>query len=64
MSESRPARGKTWDFVHSIAGDGRRTPGIAHRGIARPEDFEVLEIVSPAEFKTRVVEAPKQAAAT
>ena len=34
-------------------------PGIAHREIACSEDFEVLEIVSPADFKTRVVEGPK-----
>jgi hypothetical protein len=50
------------------AGHGQRTirkgdcinqiPGIAHREIACSEDFEVLEIVSPANFKTRIVEAP------
>ena len=33
-------------------------PGIAHREIACSEDFEVLEIVAPADFKTRIVEAP------
>lgn len=38
-------------------------PGIKHREIACSDDFEVLEIVSPGEFKTRVVEAPKAAAA-
>jgi uncharacterized protein YjlB len=38
-------------------------PGIKHREIACSEDFEVLEIVSPADFATRVVEAPKAAAA-
>jgi len=39
-------------------------PGIPHREIACSDDFEVLEIVAPADFKTRVVEAPpaKQAA--
>ena len=37
-------------------------PGIAHREIACSEDFEVLEIVSPADFKTRVVEGPKSVA--
>ena len=39
-------------------------PGIAHREIACSDDFEVLEIVAPADFKTRIVEAPetKQAA--
>ena len=38
-------------------------PGIKHREIACSEDFEVLEIVAPANFKTRVVEAPKAQAA-
>jgi mannose-6-phosphate isomerase-like protein (cupin superfamily) len=38
-----------------------QTPGIRHREIACSEDFEVLEIVSPADFKTRVVEAPGSA---
>ena len=38
-------------------------PGIAHREIACSEDFEVLEIVAPANFKTRVVEGPKKAQA-
>jgi quercetin dioxygenase-like cupin family protein len=38
-------------------------PGIPHREIACSKDFEVLEIVGPADFKTRVVEAPKQQAA-
>ena len=39
-------------------------PGIPHREVACSDDFEVLEIVAPADFKTRVVEAPptKQAA--
>jgi mannose-6-phosphate isomerase-like protein (cupin superfamily) len=36
-----------------------QTPGIRHREIACSEDFEVLEIVSPADFQTRVVEGPK-----
>jgi uncharacterized protein YjlB len=40
-----------------------QTPGIRHREIACSEDFEVLEIVSPADFKTRVVEAPTAQAA-
>jgi uncharacterized protein YjlB len=50
------------------AGQGVRTirkgdcinqrPGIPHRELACSEDFEVLEIVAPADFKTRVVEAP------
>jgi uncharacterized RmlC-like cupin family protein len=44
------------------AGHGQRTirkgdcinqiPGIPHREIACSEDFEVLEIVAPANFKT------------
>ncbi len=34
-------------------------PGIRHREIAVSDDYEVLEIVSPANFATRVVEAPK-----
>ena len=33
-------------------------PMIAHREIACSPDFEVLEIVAPANFKTRVVSAP------
>ncbi len=55
------------------AGQGQRTikkgdainqiPGIPHREIACSEDFEVLEIVAPANFKTRVVDPPKQQAA-
>jgi uncharacterized protein YjlB len=40
-----------------------QTPGIKHREIGCSEDFEVLEIVAPADFKTRVVAAPEQAAA-
>jgi mannose-6-phosphate isomerase-like protein (cupin superfamily) len=36
-----------------------QTPGIRHREIACSEDFEVLEIVSPANFATRLVEAPQ-----
>lgn len=38
-------------------------PGIRHREIACSDDFEVLEIVAPANFATRVVEGPKQQAA-
>lgn len=40
-----------------------QTPGIRHREIACSEDFEVLEIVAPADFRTRVVVAPEQAEA-
>ena len=36
-----------------------QTPGIKHREIACSDDFEVLEIVSPANFATRVVDAPQ-----
>ncbi len=35
-----------------------QTPMLKHREIACSEDFEVLEIVSPADFATRVVDAP------
>jgi len=34
-------------------------PKIAHREIDCSPDFEVLEIVAPANFKTHIVEAPK-----
>lgn len=50
-------------------GQGQRTirkgdsilqvPGIKHREIACSDDFEVLEIVAPANFATRIVEAPQ-----
>ncbi len=40
-----------------------QTPMIRHREIACSEDFEVLEIVAPADFKTRVVDAPESVAA-
>lgn len=35
-------------------------PFIRHREIACSDDFEVLEIVSPADFATRVVEGPEE----
>jgi hypothetical protein len=38
-------------------------PGIKHREVACSKDFEVLEIVSPANFKTRVVDGPETAEA-
>jgi uncharacterized protein YjlB len=38
-------------------------PGIKHREIACSEDFEVLEIVAPANFETRIVDAPAEEAA-
>jgi len=39
------------------------TPMIKHREIACSEDFAVLEIVSPADFATRIVEPPESVAA-
>ena len=36
-------------------------PMIKHREIACSEDFEVLEIVSPADFATKIVEGPDAA---
>lgn len=38
-------------------------PMIPHRELECSEDFEVLEIVAPADFETRIVEAPESAAA-
>ena len=50
------------------AGEGERTiskgdcinqrPGIPHREIAVSDDFEVLEVVAPADFRTVVVDPP------
>ncbi len=34
-------------------------PGIVHREVRHSDDMELLEITSPAEFKTNVVDAPK-----
>jgi hypothetical protein len=36
-----------------------QTPGIRHREIVCSDHFEVLEIVSPADLATRIVEAPQ-----
>jgi hypothetical protein len=36
---------------------------IRHREIKCSSDFEVLEIVSPADFKTKLVDAPDAVAA-
>ena len=36
-------------------------PMIKHREIACSDDFEVLEVVAPANFKTRVVDPPEGA---
>lgn len=38
-------------------------PQIPHREIECSEDFEVLEVVAPADFKTRIVDAPAQSQA-
>ncbi len=35
-----------------------QVPMIRHREIACSEDFEVLELVAPADFKTHVVDGP------
>ncbi len=40
-----------------------QTPMIRHREIKCSSDFEVLEIVSPADFKTKLVDAPDAVAA-
>ena len=40
-----------------------QTPMIKHREIACSEDFEVLEIVSPANFETKIVDPPASVAA-
>jgi len=47
--------------VHTIRkGDSiNQRPWIAHREIECSPDFEVLEIVAPADFKTRIVDAPE-----
>ena len=39
-----------------------QVPMIKHREIACSDDFEVLELVSPADFKTRIVDGPEEAA--
>ena len=39
-------------------------PMIRHREIACSDDFEVLEVVSPASFRTRIVEPPDGAQAS
>lgn len=50
--------------VHTLSkGDAiLQTPGIKHREITCSDDYEVLEIVSPADFRTRIVEGPADAA--
>ena len=37
-------------------------PRVRHREIRHSEDVQILEITSPAEFVTQVVEAPAKAA--
>ncbi|MBF2759998.1 MAG: cupin domain-containing protein [Ectothiorhodospiraceae bacterium AqS1] len=46
--------------VHRLeAGDCvLQPPGIRHREIACSDDFEVLEIVSPANYSTEIAKAP------
>ena len=48
--------------VHTIRkGDCiHQTPGIKHREIECSKDFAVLEIVSPANFATRIVDGPDE----
>ena len=38
-----------------------QTPMIKHREIACSDDFEVLEIVAPANFETKIVDPPEGA---
>jgi len=33
-------------------------PGIRHREVRHSDDMELIEIISPAKFETRLVEAP------
>jgi len=42
---------KPGDCVH-------QPPGIRHREIKHSDDLELLEVVLPADFKTRLVDAP------
>ena len=35
-------------------------PMIKHRELAMSEDFEVLEIVAPSDFKTYIVDPPEE----
>ncbi len=39
-------------------------PMIRHREIACSDDFEVLEVVAPADFRTRIVDPPEGAQAS
>ena len=39
-----------------------QVPMIKHREIECSDDFEVLELVAPADFKTYIVDAPEQTA--
>lgn len=40
-----------------------QTPGLKHRELEFSDDFEVLEIVAPADFQTQIVEPPAEAVA-
>ena len=37
-----------------------QVPGLKHREVECSEDLELLEIVSPADFETRLVDAPAE----
>ncbi|WP_149535548.1 cupin domain-containing protein [Siccirubricoccus phaeus] len=46
--------------VRLEAGDSvLQAPGIAHRELEHSDDMELLEITSPGEFETKVVEGPQ-----
>lgn len=50
-------------FVRLEAGSTvYQPPMVRHREVRHSEDVEILEITSPAEFETKVVEAPQHAA--
>lgn len=50
-------------FVRLEAGSTvLQPPLVRHREVRHSDDIEILEITSPAEFVTRVVEAPAKAA--
>lgn len=51
-------------FVRLEAGSTvMQPPGVVHREIRHSMDVEMLELTSPAEFVTRMVDAPERAAA-
>ena len=55
-------KGTCWYDVRTIRkGDCiNQIPMIKHRELAMSEDFEVLEIVAPSDFKTYVVDPPEE----